>query len=118
MWAKRVTLLFFVPRVFSPPYNPPEMQANEAAWYDDFYRHIQTQLGPWYRFALPYLRAVITRESRLLELGCGQGLLLRALAHEKLLPEENIYGMDQSRIAVDVVKDFLPKAHLDTGDIY
>jgi 2-polyprenyl-3-methyl-5-hydroxy-6-metoxy-1,4-benzoquinol methylase len=94
------------------------MQANEAAWYDSFYHSIQTQLGPWYKFALPYLRTVLTRDSRLVELGCGQGLLLRSIVHEKLLPEENIYGMDQSRIAIDVVKGFLPKAHLDTGDIY
>jgi SAM-dependent methyltransferase len=37
---------------------------------------------------------------------------------EKLLPEENIYGMDQSRTAVDFLKRALPKAHIDTGDIY
>src|SRR5262245_34331304 len=94
------------------------MQANEAAWYDEFYRQEQTSWAPWYKFSVPYLRQILTPETRLVELGCGQGFILRYLAHEHLLPEENIYGMDQSRTAVDFVKRHLPRAHVDTGDIY
>src|SRR6266540_3972055 len=94
------------------------MQANEAAWYDDFYRQVHTNWAPWYKNSIPYLRRVLTPTTKLVELGCGQGHLLRYLAREKLLPEENIHGMDQSRTAVDFVKGHLPKAHLDTGDIY
>ncbi len=55
---------------------------------------------------------------KLLELGCGQGLLLNELARSKTLPEENLYGMDQSGTAVDFVKRALPKAHASVGDIY
>jgi 2-polyprenyl-3-methyl-5-hydroxy-6-metoxy-1,4-benzoquinol methylase len=100
-------------------YNPAAMQANEAAWYDAHYQQIQTaEWVCWYKFSLPYLRSVLNSQTKLVELGCGQGPLLRYLAREKLLPEENIYGMDQSRTAVDFVKRALPSAHVDTGDIY
>ena len=94
------------------------MQANEAAWYDEFYQKEQASWDPWYKFAIPFLKQTLTPQTRLLELGCGQGHLLRHLGREKLLPEEHIYGMDQSRTAVDFVKRYLPGAHLDTGDIY
>jgi 2-polyprenyl-3-methyl-5-hydroxy-6-metoxy-1,4-benzoquinol methylase len=95
------------------------MQANEAAWYDAHYQQIQTaEWVCWYKFSLPYLRGVLSPQTRLVELGCGQGPLLRHLAREKLLPEENIYGVDQSRTAVDFLKRTLPRAHIDTGDIY
>src|SRR5207249_1649600 len=59
-----------------------------------------------------------TPQTKLIELGCGQGHLLRHLVREKLMPEENVYGMDQSRTAVDFVKRSLPDAHLETADIY
>jgi SAM-dependent methyltransferase len=94
------------------------MQANEAAWYDEFYQAEQASWAPWYKFSLPFLKRILTPQTRIVELGCGQGHILRHLAREKLVPEENIYGLDQSRTAVDYVKRHLPKAHLDTGDIY
>jgi len=108
-----------VPTLEGPRYNPAAMQANEAAWYDEHYQQIQTaEWVCWYKFSLPYLRSILNPQTKLVELGCGQGPLLRYLAREKLLPEENIYGMDQSRTAVDLVKRALPKAHVETGDIY
>jgi len=94
------------------------MQANEAAWYDEHYRKEQASWAPWYKFSLPFLRQVITPQTRLVELGCGQGHLLRHLGKEQLLPQENIYGLDQSQTAVDLVKRELPQAHLSIGDIY
>ena len=94
------------------------MQANEAAWYDEFYQKEQASWPPWYKFALPFLQKNLSAQSRLVELGCGQGHLLRHLAKAGLLPEENIHGMDQSRTAIDLVKRHLPKAQLETGDIY
>jgi len=95
------------------------MQANEAAWYDAHYQQIQTaEWVCWYKFSLPYLRSILNPQTKLVELGCGQGPLLRYLAREKLLPEDHIYGMDQSRTAVDFLKSALPNAHVETGDIY
>jgi 2-polyprenyl-3-methyl-5-hydroxy-6-metoxy-1,4-benzoquinol methylase len=94
------------------------MQSDEAAWYDEFYRQEQTKFAPWYRFSIPHLRGRLTGETRLIDLGCGQGHLLRHLAREKLLSEENLYGLDQSATALNFVKKWLPKAHVQVGDIY
>lgn len=93
-------------------------QAKEAGWYNDFYRTIQLTWAPWYRFVLPHLSAILGPQTRLLELGCGQGRILRHLAEKGLLPEKNIYAIDQSKTAVDYVKEQMPEAHLSVGDIY
>ncbi len=94
------------------------MRANEAAWYDQHYQQAQESLGPWYKFSLPFLKSILKPNSKLVELGCGQGLLLREIARQGLLSEENIFGLDQSQKAVDYVLRALPKASAATGDIY
>ena len=97
--------------------DPPPV-AKEAGWYDEFYTQEQTGLAPWYRFAIPDLLTVLNPQARLLELGCGQGHVLRYLSEKNILPQQNIYAIDQSTTAVDFVKKRLPQAHLATGDIY
>lgn len=94
------------------------MRANEAAWYDQHYQQVQESLGAWYAFSLPYLKTIVLPSTRLVDLGCGQGLFLRELARRQWLPEENLYGLDQSQTAVDYVRRALPKAHAAVGDIY
>ncbi|MBK7998499.1 MAG: class I SAM-dependent methyltransferase [Verrucomicrobia bacterium] len=64
------------------------------------------------------MKSILKPNSKLVELGCGQGLLLREIARQGLLPEENIFGLDQSQKAVDYVLRALPKASAATGDIY
>jgi 2-polyprenyl-3-methyl-5-hydroxy-6-metoxy-1,4-benzoquinol methylase len=93
-------------------------QAKEADWYNEHYKVVQTAWPPWYRFLLPDLNRVLAPQNRLVELGCGQGMLLRHLHETGFLPEENIYGIDQSSTAVDFVRGCLPKAHVSVGDIY
>lgn len=95
----------------------PPVRAQEQDWYDSFYRAVQV-MGPWYYFMLPDLRRVLTPSNRLLEMGCGQGHILRYLVDKQLLPEENISAIDQSRTAVEFVQERLPKAHVSVGDIY
>ena len=95
----------------------PQPQAKEADWYDDFYRAVQL-MGPWYYFMIPHLRSILSSHSKLVELGCGQGHILRYLVEKKIMPEENIYAIDQSKTAVDFVKKLMPQAHLSVGDIY
>jgi len=113
------TPVFFMATPAATRYNAAAMQANEAAWYDAHYQQIQTtEWVCWYKFSVPHLKRILSPQSKLVELGCGQGPLLRHLAREKLLPEENIYGMDQSGTAVDFLKRALPNAHVETGDIY
>lgn len=91
--------------------------AKEAGWYDDFYRAVQV-MGPWYYFMIPHLRSVLGPQTKLLELGCGQGHALRYLTEKNVLPQENIFAIDQSKTAVDFVKGKLPHTHLSVGDIY
>ena len=94
------------------------MQTDDAAWYDEFYRQEQTQFAPWYRFSIPHLRERVTPETKLIDLGCGQGHLLRHLAKEGILAQERLYGLDQSSTALDFVRKWLPESHLQVGDIY
>lgn len=56
------------------------MQANEAAWYDQHCQQIQTaEWVCWYKFSLPYLRSILNPQTKLVELGCGQGPLLQRM---------------------------------------
>jgi len=96
----------------------PSIQAREADWYDAFYRRIQMELPPWYRVMIPDVVGRLTPTTRLLELGCGQGHVLRLLASEGRIAQERIWGIDQSATAVEFVKGHLPGAHLAAGDIY
>lgn len=102
----------------TPADQPPS--AKEADWYDNYYYKnlAQSQLGPWHRFMIPHLCSVLTTQTKLLELGCGQGTVLRYLVQKKLLPEENVHAIDQSKTAVDFAKKLLPHAHIEVGDIY
>lgn len=119
-----------------PPQIPPPKpcaQARDAAWYDEHYRRIIASagtsdaktfprslkaLGPWYYFMIPELRSTLRPTDKVLELGCGRGGILRYLAGQGIVRQENIHGLDQSRTAVDCVKRFLPDANITTGDIY
>src|SRR5881396_3443532 len=94
------------------------MEAKEATWYDEFYKQVQTKMAPWYQFLLPDLLAALREDSRLIELGCGQGHILRLLTRHSPIREENIFGIDQSAVAVEFTRNLLPKAHISTQDIY
>lgn len=100
----------------TPP--PENARRADAVWYDDFYQTKQVGLSPWYRFLLPELKKALEPNTKLVELGCGQAHVLRLLVAEKLLPEVNITGIDQSQTAVDSVRQQMPKARLMVGDIY
>src|SRR6185503_18132052 len=94
------------------------MQAKEATWYDEFYKQVQTKMAPWYQYLLPDLLAELRDDSRLIELGCGQGHILRLLTRHSPIREESIFGIDQSKVAVEFTRKLLPKAHISTQDIY
>lgn len=94
----------------------PEKKA--ALWYDDYYQKTATDLGPWNEFLLPELAAVLQPQHKLIELGCGQGHVLRYIAETGLLPAKNICGMDQSLVAVDFVRAHIPAAHCFVGDLH
>ena len=97
---------------------PHKGSERDAQWYDEFYKTDRHALSPWYKFLLPELARVLTPASKLVELGCGQGQILRALAERNFLPQENITGVDQSKVAIEFCAQQLPKAKFVTGDLY
>ncbi len=92
--------------------------AKEQAWYDRHYEKIQQGPSPWYTAAFSLLRTTLQPSHRLLEVGCGQGALLRQLADRGLIRQSCIHGVDQSQVAVNLVRKALPQADLRVGDIY
>ena len=94
------------------------MRSDDAIWYDEYYRKEQDQFAQWYRWLIPHLRERLKPDSTVIELGCGQGQLLRYLAREGLVPPQQIYGLEQSKTAVEFVHRWLPDAHIKVGDIY
>lgn len=90
----------------------------DIKWYNDFYKNIQSNCPFWYIFTYEELKKYLKINSRLLELGCGQAMLLQFLARNRLIAEENIFAIDQSNIAVNYAKSKLPKSRIEQGDIY
>lgn len=101
------------------PPSPPAAVAlpPEAAWYDRHYQVVQPAMPPWYTFLLPDLLRQLRPDWRLLELGCGQGHVLRQLVADGRLAEANLYGIDQSQTAVDFLRARLPRANLEVMDL-
>jgi SAM-dependent methyltransferase len=99
-------------------YKPRKMRPEDVKWYDEHYRKEQTEFAPWYRWLVPHLRRMLRPDSTIIELGCGQGQLLRHLAKENLVAADRIYGIEQSPLAVEFVNRWLPGAHVSVGDIY
>jgi 2-polyprenyl-3-methyl-5-hydroxy-6-metoxy-1,4-benzoquinol methylase len=99
-------------------YKAATMPSDDALWYDEFYRLEQTKFAPWYRCAIPHLRRELLPGTKLVELACGQGQLLRFLARENLVAADRLYGLEQSKTAVGFVKKWLPDAQVEVGNIY
>jgi len=90
----------------------------DATWYDEFYKKHQVGLPPWYRFLLPHLKNTIKPTMKLVELGCGQGHILRVLIQANIVSQENVTGVDQSKTAVEFCARELPEAKFLTADLY
>ena len=93
-------------------------ESKAVLWYDEYYRRIGTDIWPWNEFLLPELAGTLKPKHRLVELGCGQGHVLQYISETRLLPQENIYGIDQSQVAIDFVRSRIPRANLDVGDLH
>jgi len=87
-------------------------------WYNKFYIREQVGLTSWYSFMLPELIKEIKKDSKILELGCGQSKGLRYLVENNYIYPSNAYGIDQSEEAVNFSKNKLPKSNFSQGDIY
>lgn len=87
-------------------------------WYNEFYKNEQMDFTSWYSFMLPELVKRIQKDSIILELGCGQSKGLRYLVQYNYIKQGNVYGIDQSDVAIEFSRKKLPKANLEQGDIY
>jgi len=93
-------------------------QNKDALWYDEYYRKSSIDSAPWNEFLLPELTAALKPTHKLVELGCGQGQVLRYVSETKLLPPKNICGIDQSAVAIDFVRSQIPGGDFRVGDLH
>ena len=85
-------------------------------WDREFNRHFKL-MGPWYYFTIPFLCPLINGNTKLIELGCGQGHILRYLSENGFLRGNQIWAMDQSQAAADYIRRRIPEAHVTVADI-
>ncbi len=96
----------------------PQAQKKDIDWYDEFYKHEQTEFTPWYKQLLPELIPALSGDVKLFEPGCGQGKILRYLVENGHILPSNVYANDQSDQAVEFVTKRLPSSRVVVGDIY
>jgi ubiquinone/menaquinone biosynthesis C-methylase UbiE len=100
-----------------PASGPNRARANEADWYDRFYA-IERGATPWHHEAFACLRPLLQPDATMLEVGCGQGQLLRMLAEAGLLDARQMAGIDQSGAAIRDCQRHLPEARFEVADAY
>jgi SAM-dependent methyltransferase len=86
-----------------------------AEWYDRYYADNPQNFSPWYASVMEWLLAQQKLDGKFLELGCGNGKLLVQLLQRKLYAPENIYGIEQSHVAIEPLQAVLP--NVQTGNI-
>jgi SAM-dependent methyltransferase len=94
---------------------PDDADAWENAWRELARVHTD---NPARRRRTALVREAIGRAVgaiRLVDLGCGPGLLLSELA--EALPDAELYGVDVSRIALELARDRLPRARFVEADL-
>ena len=86
-----------------------------SAWYDEHYASTRRQaLSPWYVELLEYF-AKLRPPGPLVELGCGNAAFLQEVARRELYASAEIYGIEQSKRAIQGLAEHLP--NVVAGDI-
>jgi len=92
---------------------------SDAIWYDEhYYNRHEPSRTQWYDMLLMNLAPTVKSSDVFLEVGCGESYALRYLAEKNLVKQSNIYGIDQSKLAIKHISASLPHAHFEQGDIY
>lgn len=112
--------------------NKSEKFVRTRAWVRDFCQNEENarrwiryrQLQGWnYRHQMAFLETIATHVKlqpgeRVLDLGCGEGILLRKLRkHQPDTPFE-AYGLDISKIFLDSIRETMPWVSLVQGDAF
>ncbi len=93
---------------------------DDVKWYNTHYGKLckSKYLSSWHLACVLHLKKILTSESRLLEVACGQSPVLQHLVGEESFSSEKICGLDQSDAAVSYLRTRIPDADLSTGDAY
>lgn len=83
-------------------------------WYDRHYGSDFSEVSPWYAAALGWLQSE-PRSGALIELGCGRAKLLAQLAHLGVFAPQNLYGIEQSAVAIEPARELL--SNVNVGNI-
>lgn len=94
------------------------MNKNNRSFYNNHYKSVQNRLTPWYSFMLPELIKDLKDDSKILEIGCGQSIGLRYLANNNYIKGKNIFGVDQSDVAIRFLKKRIPSGNFKTRDVH
>jgi SAM-dependent methyltransferase len=85
-------------------------------WYEEFYRsHENVEMPVWYANIYGMLMADPDWQPPVLELGCGRGQLIKALADSGRVQDDQVYAMEQSETALEHLVPRFPKVR--AGDV-
>jgi len=79
----------------------------DSDWYDQKYDSNTTRTYCWNKKIFELIRAnkILGKETRILEIGCGEGNLLKNIHEEIGINKDKLYGIEQSEKAVLRLKD-------------
>jgi 2-polyprenyl-3-methyl-5-hydroxy-6-metoxy-1,4-benzoquinol methylase len=97
----------------------PKARISDIDWYDNqYYKKPQVRAHQWYVFLLQEYILLAQRNSKILEVGCGESYALEYLYKNGIVSEKNVYGLDQSTAAIAYMKKKISGGKFIAGDIY
>ncbi len=92
-------------------------RSSQAVWYDNnYYNKTEKMIPQWYRMLMPRLLKAIDYNDKILEVGCGKSFALEKLARERLIDQSNIYGIEQSEVAIRYMKRRVSNGNFISAD--
>lgn len=92
-------------------------RSKEAIWYDNnYYNKTEKNIPQWYLVLYPRLIGQTKPTHKILEVGCGKSYVLEKLAQEKRIEEKNIYGIEQSEVAIEYMQKIIPEGSFIVAD--
>ena len=89
--------------------------SNPVDWYNGFYADQQASLTLWHKTCYEHLRVRIQKGNRLLDVGCGLSPIIRQLAQSGRVETSDLYGIEQSSVAVRQLQEMAPGANIRCG---
>jgi len=77
---------------------------SDAKWYDDYYSKVNNKFSSWNLKILELIKDSYKKRLKILDCGCGDGGLLKKLAQNFKINKNYLYGIDQSKVAINKLK--------------